>query len=29
MEKDANINKVFVSKGAGPEVITAKMDVDE
>jgi hypothetical protein len=29
MEKDANINKVFVSKGAGPEVITAKMEVDE
>jgi hypothetical protein len=29
MEKDANVNKVFVSKGAGAEVITARMEVDE
>jgi len=29
MERDANLDKVFVSKGQGPETVTAKLEVDE
>lgn len=29
LERDANISKVFISKDQGPEIITAKMEIDE